>query len=195
LGERVVAGDAILIAPATGIHANGLTLARRVAEGLPEGYGTPVPDDPRGRPYGEVLLDPAPLYGPLVEALLEASVRLHYAAHVTGHGWRKLMRSPRDLTYVVERLPPAPPVLAFLAAQAGMGAEEAYGTFNMGAGFVFYLPAEDVPRALDVARARGTDLLVAGRVEPGPRRVVLGPLGVTYEGESLRLREPPGPGA
>src|SRR5262245_44972422 len=112
LGERVVPGDAILIAPATGIHANGLTLARRVAEGLPEGYGTPVPGDPRGRPYGEVLLDPAPLYGPLVEALLEAGVRLHYAVHVTGHGWRKLMRSPRDLTYVVDRLPPVPPVLA-----------------------------------------------------------------------------------
>jgi phosphoribosylformylglycinamidine cyclo-ligase len=76
-----------------------------------------------------------------------------------------------------------------------MGLEEAYGTFNMGAGFVFYLPPEDVPQALEVARARGTGLLPAGRVEPGRRRVVLGPLGVTYEGESLRLREPAGPGA
>ena len=48
LGEPCRAGDAILIAPATGIHANGLTLARHVAAGLPEGYGTPVPGDPAG---------------------------------------------------------------------------------------------------------------------------------------------------
>jgi phosphoribosylformylglycinamidine cyclo-ligase len=188
LGSRVAPGDAILIAPAAGIHANGLTLARRAAEELAEGYGTPVPGDPGRRPYGEVLLDPAPLYGPLVEALLDAAVPLHYAVHVTGHGWRKLMRAGQPLTYVIDRLPEVPPVLRFLAERAGMAAEEAYGTFNMGAGFVFYLPAGEVERAQAVAGARGVALLHAGTVEPGPRRVVLRPLGVTYESASLRLR-------
>jgi phosphoribosylformylglycinamidine cyclo-ligase len=187
-GERIVPGDAILIAPATGIHANGLTLARRVAEGLPEGYGTPVPGDPARRPLGEVLLDPAPLYGPLTEALLDAGVALHYAVHVTGHGWRKLMRATASLSYVVERLPAVPPVLALLREAAGMDDGEAYGTFNMGAGFVFYLPPEEVRRAQEVGRGRGVDLLPAGTVEAGPRRVVLRPLGVTYEGASLQLR-------
>jgi phosphoribosylformylglycinamidine cyclo-ligase len=187
-GERIVPGDAILIAPATGIHANGLTLARRVAEGLPEGYSTPVPGDPTRRPLGEVLLDPAPLYGPLTEALLDAGVPLHYAVHVTGHGWRKLMRAAGNLTYVVEHLPPVPPVLTLLQEAAGMDDADAYGTFNMGAGFVFYLPPQEVPRAQEVGRRRGVELLPAGTVEAGPRRVVLRPLGVAYEAASLQLR-------
>jgi phosphoribosylformylglycinamidine cyclo-ligase len=97
-GARIEPGDAVIGLPSSGIHANGLTLARHVAAGLAEGFGTPVPGDPAGRPYGEVLLDPAPLYGPLVEALLDGGVPLHYAAHVTGHGWRKLMRAAQPLT-------------------------------------------------------------------------------------------------
>src|SRR5262249_20216512 len=125
---------------------------------------------------------------PLVEALQGAGVPLHYAVHVTGHGWRKLMRAHRPLTYAVDRLPAVPPVLAFLWERSGMTDAEAYGTFNMGAGFVFYLPQGAVASATAVARARGVDLLPCGTVEPGPRRVVLGPRGVAYEGASLQLR-------
>ncbi len=188
LGERVVPQDAILIAPASGIHANGLTLARRLAAALPQGYDTPVPGDPWGRGYGEVLLDPAPLYGPLIEALLDAGVALHYAVHVTGHGWRKLMRAGGALTYMIDCLPDVPPVLDFLRTQTGMSNAEAYGTFNMGAGFALYLPQGDVAQAQRVAGERGIGLLPAGRVEAGPRRVVLRPLDVTYDGASLQIR-------
>jgi phosphoribosylformylglycinamidine cyclo-ligase len=187
-GDRLEAGDAILLAPAAGIHANGLTLARSLAAQLPRGHATPVPGDPAGRGYGEALLDPAPLYGPLVEALHEAAIPLHYAVHVTGHGWRKLMRADRDLTYTVERLPPVPPVLDFLVERLRLEDAEAYGTFNMGAGFVLYLPHSAIGQAQQLARARGTDLLHAGTVEPGPRRVVLRPLGLTYDAASLRVR-------
>jgi phosphoribosylformylglycinamidine cyclo-ligase len=188
LGSRVAAGDRILIAPAVGIHTNGLTLARKIAEFLPEGYATPLPGDPRGRSFGEALLDPTPLYGRLVEALLDAGVELHYAVHVTGHGWRKLMRSNLELSYVVEQLPEVPPVLAHLVEVAGIAADEAYGTFNMGAGFALYVPAAAAANAAEIARQNGFELLDAGRVEPGPRRVVLEPLALSYGGESLAIR-------
>jgi phosphoribosylformylglycinamidine cyclo-ligase len=188
LGSRVTAGDVILFAPATGIHANGLSLARKVAETLPRGYETPVPGDPAGRAYGEVLLDPTPLYGVLLEALFDAGVEVHYAVNVTGHGFRKLMRSTNELSYVVRALPAVPPVLAMLAEAAAMSPTEAYGTFNMGAGFAFYVAPPSVDRALEVARAHGSSLLRAGSVEKGKRRVVLEPLGVTFEGETLGIR-------
>jgi phosphoribosylformylglycinamidine cyclo-ligase len=177
-----------LIAPATGIHANGLSLARRVAETLPRGYQTPVPGDPGSRSYGEALLDPTPLYGVLTEALFDAGVELHYAVNVTGHGFRKLMRATQPLTYVLAALPAVPPVLALLADAAKLDVSEAYGTFNMGAGFAFYVAPASVERAIDVARSRGTALLRAGVVETGPRRVVIEPLGVTFAGESLEIR-------
>jgi phosphoribosylformylglycinamidine cyclo-ligase len=188
LGSRVAAGDRILISPAVGIHTNGLTLARKIAEFLPDGYLTPVPGDARGRGFGEALLDPTPLYGRLVEALHDEGVELHYAVHVTGHGLRKLMRSNLELSYVVEKMPDVPPVLAQLVEVAGLGAVEAYGTFNMGAGFAVYVPADQAARAGEVAARHGFPLLDAGRVEAGPRRVVLEPLGLVYDGSSLAIR-------
>ncbi|HEU5317310.1 MAG TPA: AIR synthase related protein [Chloroflexota bacterium] len=187
-GDRLQPGDAILIAPSSGIHANGLTLARRLAERLPEGYATPVPGDPARRGYGEALLDPSPLYGPLLERLQQAGVDLHYAAHVTGHGWRKLMRAERQLTYRVQALPPVPPVLAFLQDRLGLDHAEAYGTFNMGAGFALFVASQDVDRARQVAGEAGSALLIAGQVEDGPKQVILEPIDVTYAGSSLNLR-------
>ena len=187
-GDRLQPGDAILIAPSTGIHANGLTLARRLAERLPHGYRTIVPGDPQGRGYGEALLDPSPLYGPLVESLQAAGIDLHYAAHVTGHGWRKLMRADRELTYRVGELPPVPPVLAFLQNELPLDQTEAYGTFNMGAGFAFFVGAQDAERAQAVAKAAGFQLLLGGEVQAGPKVVVIEPLDVTFAAESLTIR-------
>ncbi len=188
LGSRVDEGDALLVAPATGIHTNGLTLARDVATRLPAGYRTPVPGDPQGRSLGEALLEPTPLYGVLVEALLDAGVELHYAVHVTGHGWRKFMRSTRALRYVVDTLPDVPPVLSLLVEGANLPPSEAYGTFNMGAGFVVYLAEAGVEKAIGVAARAGFSLLRAGHVEKGPRSVVVRPLGITFEGDSLSIR-------
>lgn len=188
LGSRVGPGDSILIAPATGIHANGLTLARKIAERLSSGYATVVPGDPQGRGYGEVLLDPSPLYGPLVELLQQQGIDLHYAAHITGHGWRKLMRAPQDLTYVVDALPERPPIFELITQAAAIDDGEAYGTFNMGAGYALFVAEPDTDRACQIARAAGWSLLRAGNVELGPKRVVLRPIGVTFDGASLAIR-------
>lgn len=184
-GDRLQPGDQILIAPAAGIHANGLSLARKIASELPQGYQTPIAD---GRTYGEALLDPTPQYAPLIENLQTANVPLHYAAHITGHGWRKIMRASRELTYTLRKIPAVPPVLTFLAEKADLSTEEAYGTLNMGAGFALYLPASAVDAALAVGKRSGFDLLHAGEVSAGPQRVVIEPLGITFEGSSLQVR-------
>ena len=188
LGSNVRPGDAILIARSTGIHANGLTLARKIAGQLPHGYATVVPGDSAGRGYGEVLLDPSPLYGPWVEALQTAGVALHYTAHITGHGWRKLMRADQALTYVIDRLPEVPAVFQLLTTAAGMSTEEAYGTFNMGAGYAFFVAGSDADRAIEVAAAKGHELVRVGSVEAGAKQVVLRPISVTYAADSLAIR-------
>ena len=97
-------GDAIVLFESSGIHANGLTLARAIAERAPNGYLTPLRD---GRPYGEALLDPTHIYVGVVEDCLNRGVDIHYAVNVTGHGWRKLMRASEPFAYVVERVPDA----------------------------------------------------------------------------------------
>jgi len=185
LGERLAEGDSIVLLASSGIHANGVSLARRLAARLPGGYGTRLAD---GRSFGEALLDPTVLYPPLLQALWSGGVRPRYCVNITGHGWRKLMRHAGSFTYRLHSLPPVPAVLGFLQREAGLSAAEAYGTLNMGAGFALYLPPESAAECVRLARAAGVEAWIAGVVERGPRRVVIEPLGLAYEARDLELR-------
>jgi phosphoribosylformylglycinamidine cyclo-ligase len=185
LGEKLAAGDAIVLLASSGIHANGVSLARKLAERLPEGYATKLDD---GTLYGEALLAPTTLYSPVTEALAAAGIVPHYCANVTGHGWRKLMRHPGEFTYRIHTLPPVPQVLQFIRREAGIDAREAYGTLNMGAGFALYVAAADAERTVQIARASGVEAWVAGRVEAGAKQVVIEPLALTFGGDDLHVR-------
>ncbi len=186
LGEDLSAGDAIILLESSGIHANGLTLARKLSERLPEGYATLLPG---GRTYGVALLDPTVLYPPVTEAAFAAGIDLRYIANITGHGWRKIMRHPGRFTYRITEVPPVPEVLKFMVDETQQTAEEAYGSLNMGAGFALFVRPEDGDAAVACAETEGIRAWVAGVVEDGPRQVVIEPLGVTLAGESLALRD------
>jgi phosphoribosylformylglycinamidine cyclo-ligase len=112
----------------------------------------------------------------------------HYAANITGHGWRKLLRHPGDFTYRIHTVPPVPPVLRFIQQQAGQDDAEAYGTLNMGAGFALHVAAADAERTVAIARGLGVEAWVAGSVEAGPKRLIVEPLGLTWEADALQLR-------
>ncbi|MDH5338733.1 MAG: AIR synthase-related protein [Rubrivivax sp.] len=185
LGDRLGAGDAIVLLASSGIHANGLSLARKLVERLPLGYLTEVAP---GLTYGEALLAPTLLYVPVTEALWRAGIVPHYAANITGHGWRKLLRHPAAFGYRMHVVPPVPPVLRFIQRHAAMDDADAYGTLNMGAGFALFVAAQDADRCVDIARSQGIEAWHAGRVEAGPKRLLIEPIGVTFEGESLQLR-------
>jgi len=186
LGDGLKPGDEIVLVSSSGLHANGASLARLLAERLPDGYMTSLPS---GRSLGEALLDPSVMYAGLVGALLESDVPISYLSHITGHGLLKLMRRPQQLTYRIARLPPVPEVLAFLAEQVGLDDRAAYSTLNMGAGYAVYCAARRGGEVVELARAAGLTALVAGAVEAGPRRVILDPLGVEYAGKELEFTE------
>ena len=185
LGAALTPGDAIVLLGSSGIHANGLSLARKLAERLPRGYLTPLPD---GVTFGDALLAPTTLYSPVTETLFRAGIVPHYAANITGHGWRKLLRHPSSFTYRITAVPAVPPVLRFIQQQALMSDEDAYGTLNMGAGFALFVAATDAQRTVDAAQQCGVPSLVAGYVEAGAKQVLIEPLGITFGGESLQLR-------
>lgn len=184
LGKHLAPGDEIVLVASSGLHANGASLARLIATRLPEGYATRLPD---GQSFGEALLSPSVMYVPLLAALLADGVDLTYISHVTGHGLLKLMRPPRPLTYRIERLPEVPAVLDFLVAEARLDANAAYSTFNMGSGYALYCRAGDGARIVSAAETLGLSAIVAGRVEEGPRQVILEPVGVHFASEELEL--------
>jgi phosphoribosylformylglycinamidine cyclo-ligase len=183
-GKHLAPGDEIVLVESSGLHANGASLARAVADRLSTGYRTALPS---GRTFGESLLDRSLLYAGLVRALLGAGVDVHYLSHITGHGLLKLMRPRRELTYRIERLPDVPEVLEFLVKQAGMAPTAAYSTFNMGCGFAVYCGAGAGSEVVRLASGLGLSAEVAGAVEAGPRRVLLEPVDVVFESGDMDL--------
>src|SRR3982751_5208909 len=148
LGQHLAPGDAIVLLASSGIHANGLSLARELAGRLPQGYLTPLAASAVPLGFGEALLEPTILYSPVTEALAKAGIRPHYAANITGHGWRKLMRPRSDFTYRIHTVPDVPAVLRFIRDEALLSDRDAYGTFNMGAGFALFVAVEDAERTV-----------------------------------------------
>jgi phosphoribosylformylglycinamidine cyclo-ligase len=181
-------GDAIIFLASSGVHTNGLTLCRAIADRLPDGYLTKMSD---GRTYGEGLLDPSVIYVRYVAAVQNAGVRIHYAAHLTGHGWRKVMRLAEPFVYRIDQLAPnVPAVFDFIEKHGPVDRREMYATFNMGAGFAVYVSSRDAETCLRVARETGYTGWLAGRVERHGNRnaVEIEPLGITFDAESLQVR-------
>ena len=154
---------------------------------MPEGYLTRIDD---GRTYGEALLDASVIYVKYMDALLCAGVAPAYAAHITGHGWRKLMRLHEPFVYRMTSVPEPPAVLRFIGRAGPVDLREAYATFNMGAGFAVYVDPADADRCLRLARETGYDAWVGGTVtrQGGRKAVEIVPLGITFEGDTLQVR-------
>jgi phosphoribosylformylglycinamidine cyclo-ligase len=155
-GEAAV-GDALVGFPSSGIHSNGLTLARQAATADGE-YDDEFPG-PGYDTVGEALLEPTRLYTYLLGALRARET--HAAAHVTGGGWTNLSRMG-EFRYEVTDPFDAQPVFEFVRKAGNVADEEMHRTFNMGTGFVAALPASDAE-----SLAEATDGRVIGRVAEG----------------------------
>jgi phosphoribosylformylglycinamidine cyclo-ligase len=184
LGDGLEPGDEIVLVESSGLHANGASLARMLVDRHPDGVRATMPD---GRSFVDAVLEPSVLYAGLVAKLIDDGVPLSYLSHITGHGFLKVMRPLRPLTYRLHSLLPVPPVLEFMADQLGMDARAAYTTLNMGAGYAVYSRPGSGERVVALAREHGLAAIVAGVVEEGPRRVVIEPIEVTLEGDEMIL--------
>ena len=185
VGDQLAARDVIVLLASSGIHANGLSLARKLVERLPEGYLTEI--EP-GLTYGDALLAPTVLYSPVTEALYKAGITPHYCANITGHGWRKLLRHPATFTYRIHTVPPVTKVLKFMQMHAKQDDREAYSTLNMGAGFAIFVKPEDAARTVAVAEACGIAAVIAGALEVGPKQLLIEPLNIRFSDDDLQLR-------
>ena len=115
---------------------------------------------------------------------------VHYAVHVTGHGWRKLMRLAEPFVYRVTEVREPPAVFRFIQRAGPVNEREAYATFNMGVGFAVYVDPADVETCLSLAGETGYDAWPGGSVlrQGGRKAVEIEPLGITFEGDTLQVR-------
>lgn len=185
LGDKLSAGDAIILVESSGVHANGISLVRKIANDLPEGYQTKLSD---GTTFGEAVLTPTHLYVDLIRKLFDAGIEINYMMNITGHGWRKLMRASKEFSYVINEVPPVQPVFNFIQQQTANDDAEMYGNYNMGAGFAIYVPAKFSAKVVEIADTVGFKAWNAGKVQAGPRKIEIKSKGIVLEGDSLKVR-------
>ncbi|MEF8786798.1 MAG: phosphoribosylformylglycinamidine cyclo-ligase, partial [Haloarculaceae archaeon] len=146
-------GDAIVGWPSSGIHSNGLTLARQAVTRNHE-YTDPFPPNP-DRTIAEELLEPTRIYTDVLATL--RAHETHAAAHVTGGGWTNLTRMGAARYEITDPFD-AQSVFEFVQQEGNVDDEEMHRTFNMGTGFVATMPesdAESVVESEDDARIIG----------------------------------------
>ncbi|MBI1957043.1 MAG: phosphoribosylformylglycinamidine cyclo-ligase, partial [Candidatus Niyogibacteria bacterium] len=183
---RIESGDAIVMFAASGIHANSATFMRDIAKQLPRGYRTRVKNS---KTFGELLLAPAPNYVAAIEACLDAEVEIHYAVHISGHGWRKLMRLDEPFEYIIETLPPALPLFEFLRTRELVREYDLYADTTAGAGFALYVPQSEIERVIAIAQSCGIYAWHAGFVrKSAEKRVVIPSKQIEFTKESLQIR-------
>ena len=159
-GESIVPGDVIVGVPSSGIHSNGLTLARRVVEEYAS-YDTLLAN---GRTLGEELLTPTRIYAEVLRVTEACTV--HGMCHITGGGLLNFSRLSGYGFSITDPLE-VPAIFRWLQETGGISDMEMYRTFNMGMGYAFVVPAASVP----VIRSIVPDARVVGKVteEPGVR--------------------------
>lgn len=150
-GKMIGPGDAIIGLPSSGIHSNGLTLARKAL--LEKGdLDLESSVDELGRSIGEELLEPTAIYVKAVLALLGSGIEVHGLAHITSGGMDNLLRLNDGVGYQITDPLPVPAIFKLVQRYGEVSGQEMNYVFNMGCGFCAIVAEGDSGRAVELLR-------------------------------------------
>jgi len=179
-GATVAEGDVVLGLTSSGLHSNGYSLARKVAETQGLDYGGPAPFDP-ATTLGEALLTPTRIY---VRACLAAIAAagpggVRAMAHITGGGL--LENLPRVLPDgLAARIDGGawkrPSVFDWLAEAGNIAPAEMLRTFNCGIGMAVVVAPDRASAAAQALAEAGETVVTIGEIGLRTRdAVIVGP--------------------
>ncbi|MEA4978171.1 MAG: phosphoribosylformylglycinamidine cyclo-ligase [Methanomassiliicoccaceae archaeon] len=169
-GSACKEGDLIVALKSSGVHSNGLTLARKVFEAA----GIELGEKTSGLSgtVGENLLEPTEIY--VKEVLgITSKHEVHGLVDITGGGLRNLLRMRKGLRYIIDDPFKPAPIFNKVQELGNVTEKEMYQTFNMSMGFMIIAPAGDAERIV----SENANAKIVGRVEEGA--------GVLLETENL----------
>jgi phosphoribosylformylglycinamidine cyclo-ligase len=162
----VAAGDVVLGLASSGVHSNGYSLVRKIAEVSGLGWDAPAPFD-TAKSLGEALLEPTRIYVKSVLGAHRGTAAIKALAHITGGGFVDNIPRvlPEGLGVEVDLAAvPVPPVFGWLARVGGLDQAEMVRTFNCGIGMVAVVAEADAAQVLEAFKVAGETAVTLGRV-------------------------------
>ncbi len=164
LGEKMKPGDAVVGLASSGIHSNGLTLARKILLGTSK---LTVDDNLPGTDLkiGEELLTPTKIYSPEVLEVTKEN-EVHGLAHITGSAFTKLRRIGQyaHVGFKLDRMPKPQYIFEAISKLGHVSEEEMYKTYNMGIGLCMVTPKDQVEEISATVEKHGTKTITIGEV-------------------------------
>ena len=170
-GRDLAPGDLIIGIESSGIHSNGLTLARHVffeRAKLPIDHVFPE----LGVTLGEELLRPTLIYVPEILEIIGNIRSVKALINITGDGLFNLPRVDARVGFLIDDLPTTPPIFRMIQQCGDVGNAELFEVYNMGIGFCVLVAAEDADPTLLILQRHGRRARIIGRVIKDDRKGV-----------------------
>lgn len=153
-GKNICEGDIIIGLQSSGVHSNGLTLARKI---LINGNNNDI------KILNELLI-PTKIYVKEVVSLLK-EVDIKGLANITGEGLLNILRLDSNVRYVVDNLPEEPDIFKLIEEKGIVSKNEMFKVFNMGIGFCIVISREEEAKATKILNETNSDYLKIGYIE------------------------------
>ena len=170
-GRAVREGDVVIGVKSSGIHSNGLSLARK-AFFADHGYGIGHKFDELAVTLGEELLRPTDIYVPEAMEILAQVSGVKALINITSDGLLNLTRVAAPVGYEIDRLVEPHPIFPLIQRHAGVDDSEMYEVFNMGIGFCYVVDPAAAERTLAILKAHGRAAQVIGTAVSDPQKIV-----------------------
>lgn len=177
----IEAGDVVLGIASSGVHSNGFSLVRKVAEHADVAWSAKAPFD-SGKTLGEAVLTPTRLYVKSCLAAIRETGAIKALAHITGGGFPDNIPRvlPEGLGACIDLAKvPVLPVFKWIAQAGGVVQDEMLRTFNCGVGMIAVVERRKADAVAAVLRREGETVIALGELAA----VRAGQPQVSYRGE------------
>jgi phosphoribosylformylglycinamidine cyclo-ligase len=170
-GQDLRAGDVVIGLESSGVHSNGLSLARR-AFFESHSFSYEHKFDDLGRTIGEELLEPTIIYVPEVLDILAQVPDVRALVNITSDGFLNLARVRARVGFELTDLPQPQPIFGLIQRYGDVSDAEMHEVYNMGIGFCVVVAPASADATLRVLKAHGRKANVIGHVVDDPEKRV-----------------------
>lgn len=172
--DRVKEGDVMIGLPSSGVHSNGFSLVRKIIWDKMN-FDKNHREETLEKPLLETLLTPTRIYTKQVMPLIENDL-VHACVHITGGGfYENIPRAlPEGLGVKVDTDAwKVPEIFNLLQHWGGTSRKEMFSTFNMGVGFLLFIPQDKEEEAIALLKEAGEEPIPLGVIEKSEEKVHL----------------------